>query len=159
MARREARERQRYRSPTAGSPLPGCRDLREGDVQPLHYFGEDLVLFRTRSGEAQACSTPSARTSAPTSATGAGWSARERSAAPSTAWQFDGATRQTAPTSPTPRRSRRRARVRSWDVQEKNGMVFVWRHSRETSRPSGSSRRLPKRSDTRTGPKPRCSGS
>ena len=29
------------------------RDLHEGDVKPIHYFGEDLVLFRTRSGEAR----------------------------------------------------------------------------------------------------------
>ena len=29
------------------------RELREGDVKPLHYFGEELVLFRTRSGQAR----------------------------------------------------------------------------------------------------------
>ena len=29
------------------------RELHAGDVRPIHYFGEDLVLFRTRSGQAR----------------------------------------------------------------------------------------------------------
>ena len=28
-------------------------ELREGDVKPINYFGEEMVLFRTRSGEAR----------------------------------------------------------------------------------------------------------
>ena len=29
------------------------RELHAGDVRPIHYFGQDMVLFRTRSGQAR----------------------------------------------------------------------------------------------------------
>ena len=41
------------RYPNGWFAVAWSRDLHVGDVQPLHYFGEELVLFRTRSGQAR----------------------------------------------------------------------------------------------------------
>ena len=45
------------------------KDLIKGAVQPIHYFGEDMVLFRTRSAARRGCSMRSVHTSARTSDT------------------------------------------------------------------------------------------
>ncbi len=42
-----------YRFPTGWFIVGFSSDLRPGDVKPIHYFGEDLVLFRTESGQAK----------------------------------------------------------------------------------------------------------
>ena len=52
MARREL-ENDPLPMPNGWFAVEWSRELREGDVKPLEYFGEELVLFRTRSGEAR----------------------------------------------------------------------------------------------------------
>ena len=52
MARREL-ENGRLPLPNGWFAVAFSHELREGEVRPLHYFGEDLVLFRTRSGRAR----------------------------------------------------------------------------------------------------------
>ena len=49
MASRE-QEHTRLPMPNGWFAVDWSHQLREGDVKPLHYFGEELVLFRTRSG-------------------------------------------------------------------------------------------------------------
>ena len=90
------------------------------------YFGEELVLFRTRSGQARVLDAvlPAPRR--------APRPRRPRDGR-------DGALplprlavrRQTGACAHIPycERIPPTARVRAWDVQEKNGMVFVWHHS------------------------------
>ena len=101
------------------------RDLHEGDVRPLEYFGEELVLFRTRSGEARVLDA-----FCPHLGAHLGHGGRvmgETIRCPFHAWQYDGQSGECVHI-PYCERIPRQARVRSWEVQEKNGMVFVWHH-------------------------------
>ena len=52
MALRE-KENDRLPIPNGWFAVDWSRELHEGDVKPLEYFGEELVLFRTRSGQAR----------------------------------------------------------------------------------------------------------
>ena len=52
MANREL-EHDKLPMPNGWFALEWSRDLHIGDVKPIEYFGEELVLFRTRSGEAR----------------------------------------------------------------------------------------------------------
>lgn len=101
------------------------RDLHEGDVRPVHYFGHELVLFRTRSGEARVLDA-----FCPHLGAHLGHGGRvmgETIRCPFHAWQYDGQSGECVHI-PYCERIPRQARVRSWEVQEKNGMVFVWHH-------------------------------
>ena len=101
------------------------RDVIDGDVKSIHYFGEDLVLFRTRSGEARVVDAYCPHLGAHLGAGGrvVGDSIR----CPFHGWQYDGGTGQCT-SIPYCDRIPPKARVRAWDVVEKNGMVFVWHH-------------------------------
>ncbi len=50
MARREL-EHDCLPIPNGWFGMEWSSKLGEGEVKPLQYFGEELVLFRTRSGE------------------------------------------------------------------------------------------------------------
>ena len=100
--------------------------LREGDVRPLHYFGEDLVLFRTRSGHARVLDAFCAHLGAHL-----GYGGRvmgETVRCPFHGWQYDGTSGHCVHI-PYCERIPQQARLRAWDVQEKNGMIFAWYHS------------------------------
>ncbi|MEM7413422.1 MAG: Rieske 2Fe-2S domain-containing protein [Myxococcota bacterium] len=102
------------------------RELRPGDVRPIHYFGEDLVLFRTRSGEARVLDA-----FCPHLGAHLGHGGRvmgETLRCPFHAWQFDGTSGECVHI-PYCERVPRQARLRPWEVQEKNGMIFVWHHA------------------------------
>jgi nitrite reductase/ring-hydroxylating ferredoxin subunit len=119
------------------------RDLVPGEVKPLHYFGEDLVLFRTREGRACVLDAYCAHLGAHLGVGGrvVGESVR----CPFHGWQFDGATGQCSGI-PYCDRIPPRARVRAWDVCEKNGMVFAWHHA-EGKPPAWDFPELPELSD------------
>jgi len=114
-------------------PLPNgwfavdwSRELHEGDVKPLCYFGEELVLFRTRSGQAKVLDP-----FCPHLGAHFGHGGRvmgETLRCPFHGWQFDGTSGECTHI-PYCERIPAQARVRSWPVQEKNGMVFVWYHT------------------------------
>ena len=55
------------RYPTGWFQVAWSDDVAVGDVKLVHYFGEDIVLWRGESGQATP-STPTASTSAATSA-------------------------------------------------------------------------------------------
>jgi phenylpropionate dioxygenase-like ring-hydroxylating dioxygenase large terminal subunit len=101
------------------------RELHEGDVRPLHYFGQDLVLFRTRGGEARVLDAYCPHLGAHLGHGGRVMGETVR--CPFHGWQYDGASGECVAI-PYCERIPPRARVRAWDVQEKNGMVFVWHH-------------------------------
>jgi nitrite reductase/ring-hydroxylating ferredoxin subunit len=102
-----------------------ARDLHVGDVRPLHYFGEELVLFRTRSGEARVLDP-----FCPHLGAHLGHGGRvmgETIRCPFHGWQYDGSSGECV-NIPYCERIPRQARVRPWPTLERNGMVFVWRH-------------------------------
>jgi phenylpropionate dioxygenase-like ring-hydroxylating dioxygenase large terminal subunit len=124
MARREL-EHHQLPIPNGWFAVAWSRELHEGDVKPLHYFGEDLVLFRTRSGEARVLDAYCPHLGAHLGHGGRVMAETIR--CPFHGWQFDGASGECAAI-PYCDKIPAQAKLRSWDVQEKNGMVFVWHH-------------------------------
>jgi phenylpropionate dioxygenase-like ring-hydroxylating dioxygenase large terminal subunit len=125
MARREL-EQGPLPFPNGWFAVAWSHELREGDVRPIHYFGEDMVLFRTRSGRARVLDA-----FCPHLGAHLGHGGRvmgETIRCPFHGWQYDGASGACSHI-PYCERIPPQARVRSWEVQEKNRMVFVWRHA------------------------------
>jgi phenylpropionate dioxygenase-like ring-hydroxylating dioxygenase large terminal subunit len=124
MARREL-EHDPLPYPNGWFAVEWSRELHVGDVKPIHCFGEDMVLFRTRSGQARVLDP-----FCPHLGAHFGYGGRvmgETIRCPFHGWQFDGTTGSCTHI-PYCERIPNQARVRAWDVQEKNGMVFLWRH-------------------------------
>jgi len=127
MAKREL-EHDKLPMPNGWFALEWSRDLHIGDVKPIEYFGEELVLFRTRSGEARVLDP-----FCPHLGAHLGHGGRvmgETLRCPFHGWQYDGTSGECTHI-PYCERIPKQARVRSWEVQEKNGMVFVWYHSEQ----------------------------
>lgn len=102
-------------------------DLVEGDVKPAHYFGEDLVIFRTRSGEVRVLNAYCAHLGAHLAHGGRVMGETIR--CPFHGWQYDGEGRCSS--IPYCDRLPPKARIRSWPVTEINGMIFVWHHAQD----------------------------
>ena len=127
MARRE-NEHDNLPIPNGWFAVDWTRELHEGDVKPIHYFGEDLVLFRTRDGEARVLDA-----FCPHLGAHIGYGGRvmgETVRCPFHGWQFDGSSGDCTQI-PYCEKIPPRAQLRAWPVQEKNGMVFVWHHSED----------------------------
>jgi nitrite reductase/ring-hydroxylating ferredoxin subunit len=127
MALRE-REDDRLPLPNGWFAVAWSKELGEGDVKPVHYFGEDLVLFRTRSGQARLVDAY-----CPHLGAHLGHGGRvigETVRCPFHGWQFDGQT-GACTTIPYCERIPAKARVRAWDVLERNGMIFAWYHAEQ----------------------------
>ncbi len=104
------------------------RDLRVGDVRPIEYFGEEMVLFRTRDARARVLDA-----FCPHLGAHFGYGGRvmgETLRCPFHGWQFDG---ESGACSRIPycERIPKRARVKSWTTQEKNGFIWVWHHAED----------------------------
>jgi nitrite reductase/ring-hydroxylating ferredoxin subunit len=125
MARRED-EHVQLPIPNGWFAVEFSRELREGDVKPIHYCGEDLVLFRTRSGQAKVLDA-----FCPHLGAHLGYGGRvmgETVRCPFHAWQFDGTSGECTHI-PYAERVPVNAKTRAWDVQEKNGFIWIWYHS------------------------------
>ena len=127
MAKREL-EHDQLPMPNGWFGVAFARDLHVGDVRPIHYFGEDMVLFRTRSGQARVLDPYCPHLGAHLAHGGRVMGETIR--CPFHAWQFDGTTGDCTHI-PYCERIPRGARVRAWDVQEKNGLVWVWYHAEQ----------------------------
>ena len=102
------------------------KDLVEGDVKRIRYFDEELVLFRTRSGEAKVLSAYCAHLGAHLAE--GGRVVGETVRCPFHGWHYDGTTGACVKI-PYCERIPQRARVQAWETCERNRMVFVWRHA------------------------------
>ena len=100
-------------------------EVQPGTVKRIHYFGEDLVVFRTRSGEAAVLDAYCPHLGAHLAEGGRVMGETVR--CPFHGWQFgtDGA----CTTIPYCSRIPPRARARAWEVRERNDMIMVWRHA------------------------------
>jgi len=125
MARREE-EHVQLPIPNGWFAVEFSRELRKGDVKPVHYCGEDLVLFRARSGQAKVLDA-----FCPHLGAHLGYGGRvmgETVRCPFHAWQFDGTTGDCTHI-PYCDRVPALAKIRAWEVQEKNGFIWIWYHS------------------------------
>jgi nitrite reductase/ring-hydroxylating ferredoxin subunit len=96
-------------------------ELRPGDVKTLRYFGQDLVLFRTRSGVASAVAPTCPHLGAHL---GGGRVDGECLRCPFHGWGFD--SRGQCVDVPYASKIPPRAAARPWHVREQNGAIFAW---------------------------------
>jgi phenylpropionate dioxygenase-like ring-hydroxylating dioxygenase large terminal subunit len=101
------------------------RDLVPGEVKRIHDFDEELVLFRTRSGQPRVLDAYCAHLGAHLAE--GGRVVGENLACPFHAWQYDGTGRCVE--IPYCKKIPALARVRAWEVAERNQLVFVWHHA------------------------------
>jgi nitrite reductase/ring-hydroxylating ferredoxin subunit len=99
------------------------KDLEAGAVRPLHYFGQDLVLFRTRGGEAVVLDAHCPHLGAHLGY--GGCVEGESIVCPFHHWRWDAQGRLVE--IPYSRRGRLPdAAVRRWPVHEICGVILVW---------------------------------
>jgi len=103
-------------------------DLGPGEVRRIYYFEEELVLFRTRTGQPRVLSAFCAHLGAHLAE--GGRVVGETVRCPFHAWQYDGETGDCVKI-PYCDRIPSKARVRAWEVMERNGMIFVWHHAEQ----------------------------
>jgi phenylpropionate dioxygenase-like ring-hydroxylating dioxygenase large terminal subunit len=101
------------------------RDLVDGAVKRIRYFGEELVLFRARSGRAHVLDAYCPHLGAHLGE--GGRVVGDTIRCPFHGWRFDGA--GTCVAIPYCERIPPAARLRAWPVSEANGMIFVWHHA------------------------------
>ena len=103
-------------------------DLGPGEVRRIYYFGEEMVLFRTRTGQARVLSAYCAHLGAHLAE--GGRVVGETIRCPFHAWQYDGQSGDCVKI-PYCDRIPAKAQVRAWEVCERNGMIFAWHHAEE----------------------------
>jgi phenylpropionate dioxygenase-like ring-hydroxylating dioxygenase large terminal subunit len=105
-------------------------ELAPGSIEAVHYFGRDLVLFRTDGGEARVFDAYCPHLGAHLAV--GGTVRGDNLACPFHGWTFDGAS-GTCVEIPyaTTERIPARAAVRSYPVVERNGLVFAWYHAKD----------------------------
>ncbi len=98
-------------------------DLAPGQVMKLHYFGQELVLFRTMSGRAQALDAYCAHLGAHLGV--GGTVAGEHIRCPFHAWEYgvDGLCKAIPYSDRMPARG---AQVRAWPTEERSGLILLW---------------------------------
>jgi phenylpropionate dioxygenase-like ring-hydroxylating dioxygenase large terminal subunit len=131
-------------------PLPNgwfavawSRDLAEGDVQRLRYFDRELALFRGRSGRPYVLDAYCPHLGAHLAE--GGRVVAESLRCPFHGWRYDGESGRCVEI-PYCERVPPQARVGPWEVQERNHMIFVWRHA-EGAAPSWEVPVVPELSD------------
>ncbi len=101
------------------------KDLASGEVRRIHCFDQELVLFRTRSGEPKVLDAYCAHLGAHLGE--GGRVVGEAIQCPFHGWQYDGT--GACVQIPYCEKIPPKARVRAWDVVERNRMIHVWRHA------------------------------
>jgi nitrite reductase/ring-hydroxylating ferredoxin subunit len=100
-------------------------ELVPGEVRRIHYFDEDLVLYRGREGAPKVLDAYCPHLGAHLAE--GGRVVGDTIRCPFHGWRFDGT--GACVEIPYCHRIPPKARLRGWDVIEKNRMIFVWRHA------------------------------
>ena len=103
------------------------KDLARGEVKRIRYCGEELVLFRTRSGVASVLDAYCVHLGAHLGE--GGRVVGETIRCPFHAWQYDSSGACVA--IPYCDKIPPKARLRGWQVVERNHMIFVWYHAED----------------------------
>ena len=99
-------------------------ELEPGGVLPLHYFGQDLVLFRAEGGEVALLDAFCPHLGAHLGHGGVVDGDRIR--CPFHAWEFD--TRGACRNVPYARKVPPKAKVAPWNCAERNQIIWAWHH-------------------------------
>ncbi len=100
------------------------KDLQPGEIKTIHYLGEDFLLFRDEEGEAAVIEPYCPHLGAHLGYGGVIEGKHIR--CPFHHWKFDGAGQCVEV--PYAKRIPERARIKSYPVCEKNGIIFFWHH-------------------------------
>jgi len=103
-------------------------DVGNGEVVRIRYFEEELVLFRTRSGQAKVLTAYCAHLGAHLAEGGRVMGESIR--CPFHGWQYDGESGDCVAI-PYCERIPAKARTRAWPTVDRNHMIFVWHHEDE----------------------------
>ena len=117
-------------------------DLAPREVRALQLFGQDVVLYRSAMGNAHLLDAYCPHLGAHLGH--GGKVAGEEIVCPFHAWRFDG--KGECGGVPYSDEVPEGARVRSWPLLERNGLIFVWYHA-EDETPSWEIQELPQFSD------------
>jgi phenylpropionate dioxygenase-like ring-hydroxylating dioxygenase large terminal subunit len=118
-------ERFPFGIPTGWFNVCYASELAAGEVKALSYFGTELVLFRDAEGHAVVLDAFCPHLGAHL---GHGGTVEDgQITCPFHAWRFDGTGQCTA--IPYGERIPKRAKLRTWHVDEKNGHIYVWHDS------------------------------
>jgi len=101
-------------------------EVEAGQVRPARYFGRDLALFRTASGEAMVVDAYCPHLGANLAM--GGKVAGELLECPFHAWRFDGVSGRCVDVPYSEAEPSAKARVRSYPVVERFGLIFAWHH-------------------------------
>ncbi len=99
-------------------------ELPKSGVQAIRYFGRDLVLFRSESGEARVLDAYCRHLGAHLGHGGV--VEGEGIRCPFHAWHWNGEGR--CVDIPYAKKIPNKAKIRSWDTCEQNGFIFIWYH-------------------------------
>ena len=100
-------------------------ELPAKGVQRMHYFGQELVLFRTESGVANILDAYCPHLGAHM---GEGGCVKgETLECPFHSWRFNGAGQCTE--IPYSQKIPRQAKTRAWQVREVHGLIALWHHA------------------------------
>jgi 3-ketosteroid 9alpha-monooxygenase subunit A len=100
-------------------------EIGRGDLRPIHYFGEELVLFRGEDGAARVFDAYCAHLGAHLGHGGRVEADGVR--CPFHAWRYDGSGRCVEV--PYAKKVPPKARIRAWEVRERGHQIVVWRHA------------------------------
>lgn len=120
------RQHTKLSMPNGWFAVAWSKDLVPGDVKPIRYFDEELVVFRTRDGHVRVLDAYCSHLGAHLGHGGrvVGESVR----CPFHGWQYDGEQGGCVKI-PYCDKIPAKARVRAWPVLERNRMIFVWYHA------------------------------
>jgi phenylpropionate dioxygenase-like ring-hydroxylating dioxygenase large terminal subunit len=109
--------------PTSWFQVEWSDVLKVGDVKPLKYFNQDLVLFRTEDGKANLTSAYCPHMGAHLGYGGTVEGCQIKCPYHGWQWNTDG-TNAIVPSEGKPSTSRRALKV--WEVVESNGIIWTW---------------------------------
>ena len=108
--------------PTGWFQVSYSDELAPGEVKPLRYFAQDLVLFRTESGEAHLLDAFCPHLGAHL---GHGGVVQGDSiVCPFHAWEFNGQGKCTKV--PYAGKIPKKSTLKQWDIVERNGLIMAW---------------------------------
>ncbi|HTF33497.1 MAG TPA: Rieske 2Fe-2S domain-containing protein [Myxococcota bacterium] len=120
-----AREHAELPIPNGWFAVAFSNELVPGEVRRIHYFDEDLVLYRGREGAPKVLGAYCPHLGAHLAE--GGRVVGDTLRCPFHGWRFDGT--GMCVEIPYCERIPPKARLRGWDVVEKNRMIFVWHHA------------------------------
>jgi phenylpropionate dioxygenase-like ring-hydroxylating dioxygenase large terminal subunit len=103
------------------------KDLVDGEVKRSRYFGQELVLFRTRSGEVKALDAYCPHLGAHIGE--GGRVVGENIRCPFHGWTYDGSSGRCVSIPYYDGTPPAAAKLRAWPVTELNRMIFLWHHA------------------------------